>query len=1141
MADFTHLHVHSDFSLLDGLIKVPSLVERVKELGMNSVALTDHGVMYGIYDFWMACKEAEVKPILGVEAFIAYRTRFDKVPKIDDKRYHVVLLAKNKEGYQNLVKMISIANLDGFYYRPRIDKELIQKYGKGLIGLSACLSGIVNRQLFKGKDKEAREWTTFLKKNLDEFYMEVQRNGVKESEKLVEKQVKFAKENDLPLIATCDSHYLEREDWYAQEVLWAISDGKTMEDDTRRKAWSEEFYIKSPEEMKKLFKDIPEALTNTQKIVDSIEEFDILFDRIQPKYKKLAKGETAKKVLKKKAFEGAKKRYGKVTKEIRERMEYELDLIDKKGYNDYFLVVQDYVNWALARDILVGPGRGSGAGSVVAYSLHITNIDPFKYELYFERFLNPERPSPPDFDIDFQDDRRDELFDYMTRIYGKENTSFIGTFGRMKTRAAIRDVSRVLEIDLEIADRLSKMVDVKFGKVAHMEDMLANNREFSEIISSDKQLKKLAEIVKKVEGVSRHVSTHACGYLVTPDPIINYVPLQRESGQGDKIISQVEGGMLENIGMMKFDFLGLANLTIIGNTLKLIEQFKDEKIDIDNIPIDDDQTYEIFRKGETTAVFQFESDGMKKYLKELKPTEFDDLIFLGAAYRPGPMQYIPDYIARKFGKQKVEYIHSKLEPILASTYGFAIYQEQVLRIAVDIAGYSLGEADILRRAMGKKKKEIMVKEKEKFIKGSQANHIDKKTAEKIFAFVEPFADYGFNKSHAASYALISYQTAYLKAHYPVEFLAGLMQTDLGDSDKVTRDLIEAERMGVKVLPPHINKSDVGFVIESENEIRFGLGAIKNVGRKVVKAIADERDENGRFKNLDDLVSRVGSANLTKKVLECLIKAGAMDQFGSRNALLDIMPLIVDRESRLAKRAAGGQSGLFDTSSASTDFAITPLPDVPQESEHEKLTWEKELIGAYLTTHPLKKYLKYFGEEILAAPDVKKYGKDKKVKLGGIIADKREITTKSNKDMAFIKIESMQEEVEGVVFSSVYEKYKEKLILDKPYVFLGRTSVREGTTSLVVEELRSFSNFEPSITNGNDTIELDITGEKDPMKLKILKQMIVDNPGDFKLVIHYLDKDGNRKKKELKRRIHLTQSFKEVIEEYLVGDQKKIKD
>ncbi len=1135
MKKFTHLHVHSEYSLLDGLIKIPDLVEKAKDLGMDSLALTDHGVMYGIYEFWSLCREAGIKPIIGVEAYIAERTRFDKVPKVDDKRYHIVLLAKNFEGYQNIIKLVTKANLEGFYYKPRIDKELIKKHGKGVIALSACMGGIVNKQIYNKQDKKARSWAQFLDKHFEEFYIEIQRNGIKEAEALIPKLKKLAKELDLPIVATADAHYINKEDWYAQEILWAISDGKKIDDDTRRQAKSEEFYIKSPKEMYELHKDEPEAVENTQKIADSIEEYEIEFGAVQPRYKKLKKGDNAKEHLRKLAFDGAQKRYGKITKKIKERIEYELSLIHGKGYDDYFLVVQDYVRWAMEQGILIGPGRGSGAGSVVAYSLDITNIDPFEFELYFERFLNPERESFPDFDIDFQDDRRDELFEYTTKTYGKSNTAFIGTFGRMKTRAAIRDVARVLDIDLEVADKLSKMVSVKYGKVTHMKEMIRENKDFREIIESDKQLKELSRIVQKIEGIARHVSTHACGYLITPDPISNYIPLQKETGKGTRVITQIEGYSLEPMGLMKFDFLGLTNLTIIQNALRLIKKFKGKDIDIYDIPLDDEATYKIFQKGETTAIFQFESDGMKKYLKELVPTEFEDLIFLVSAYRPGPMQYIHDYIERKFGRQEVTYVHPKLKPILKNTYGFAIYQEQVLRIAVDIAGYTLGEADILRRAMGKKKKEIMKQEKEKFIKGSMKNDISKDVAEEIFAFIEPFADYGFNKSHAASYALIAYQTAYLKTHYPVEFMAGLCETDIENSDKITRDILEADRMGIAVLPPHINKSDTTFRVEGKNQIRFGLAAVKNAGNKIIEMIVKERKKNGEFKSLDDLVQRVGTSNLNKNTLECLIKAGAMDQFGKRKGLLEVMPTIVDHTSKQERKAMGGQSGLFDSIAESMKKQTTPIPD-SEESEMERLEWERDLIGTFLSSHPLKKYKKYFGDEIQRIAEIKKLGDQKPVKVGGFISEKKEIRTKKgNKKMAFIKITGLEEDIEGVVFNGVYEKYNEKFQLHKPYVFIGKTSIRENRTSVIVDELAHFRKFEESITNGNEHLELDISDEKDPIKLKILKQLIVDNPGNMKLVIYYKNQEGERIKKALKRRVRLTSEVKKFIENYLIDE------
>lgn len=1137
MKDFTHLHVHSDYSLLDGLARIDDLIEKALEYDMKSLALTDHGVMYGAYEFWKKCKEVGIKPIIGVEEYIAHRTRFDRVPKIDNKRYHVLLLAKNFNGYQNLLKMVSKSHLEGYYYKPRIDKELMKKYGKDIIATSACLGGIVNNQLLNGKTDKAREWALFMKETFDEFYIEIQRNGMKEADKVIPKQVELARELDIPIVASCDTHYINKDEAYIQEILWAIGDGKKMDDDTRRTAPTEEFYLKSQEEMADLYKDIPEALENTKKIEEQIEEYKITFERIQPQYDQIPQGKTAQDVLRKKAFEGAKNRYGEVTQKIEDRINYELEIIHNKGYDDYFLVVQDYVLWSKDQGIIVGPGRGSGAGSVVAYCLEITNLDPFKFELYFERFLNPERPSPPDFDIDFQDDRRDELFKYMTDKYGKENTAFIGTFGRMKTRAAIRDVARVMDIDLEVADKLSKMVEVKFGRVKGIDDMIKDNAEFKKIINSNHQLKKLAEVVTKAEGVARHVSTHACGYLVTPEPIVNFVPIRKEAGGGDRVITQFEGSPLEKMGLMKFDFLGLKNLTIIKNTINLIEESHGKEIDPDEIPLDDEETYKLFQRGDTTAVFQFESDGMRKYLKELKPTEFEDLIFLVAAYRPGPMKYIPDYIARKFGKQKVEYLHEDLKPILKNTYGFAIYQEQVLRIAVDMAGYSLGGADILRRAMGKKKPKIMKQQKKKFIKGCKKQGYGAKLAKDLFSYIEPFADYGFNRSHAACYALISYQTAYLKTHYPVEFLAGLMKTDLENSDKITRDLLEADRMGVKVLPPNINKSAADFKIEGERKIRFGLAAIKNVGRKVVSHIIKERDDNGDFENLDDLIQRVGSDQLSKRPLEYMIKAGAMKEFSdNRNALLEIMPQIVDRVSQNEKKISGGQKGLFDNSEDTVLKAATPIPEVSDEGERQKLEWERELIGTFLTTHPLKRYQKYFGEQIITVEKALTKSDKRKVFVGGLLSKVKKITTRrGNKEMAFVTIEHYSDKIEGVIFNSVYEKFRDKLTMHKPFVFCGSISEKDDSKSIIIEDIKKFSYFKESLTGGSNIIKLDISNETDPTKLKLLKQVIVDNPGSYFLEIYYNNKGNSKMKKKIKKRIDLTPTVKEIIQDYLITD------
>jgi DNA polymerase-3 subunit alpha len=1121
---------------LDGVIKIPDLVGRAKEFGMNSLALTDHGVMYGIYDFYLACKDAGIKPILGVEAYVAPRTRFDKVPKIDNKRYHLVLLAKNLEGYRNLVKMVSISHLDGFYYRPRIDKELLEKYGKGLIGTSACLQGVVNNQLYQNQTQKAKEWVEFLQKNLDDFYIEVQRNGIKEAENLVDRQVQFAKEMDLPIVASCDSHYLNKDDWYAQEVLWAISDGKSMNDNTRRKSWSEEFYIKSPKEMAELFEDLPEAIENTQKIADKIEEFDIMFNRVQPQYKKIKDDRTAQEVLKERAFKGAEDRYGEVTEKIEERINYELEIIHDKGYDDYFLVVQDYIDWAIDNGILIGPGRGSGAGSVVAYALRITNIDPFRFELYFERFLNPERPSPPDFDIDFQDDRRDELFQYMTDTYGKECTAFIGTFGRMKTRAAIRDVARVLDINLEVADRLSKMVDVKFGKVAHMKDMLEDNEEFASIINSDPKLQKLAEIVQTVEGVARHVSTHACGYLVTPDPIANYVPLQRESGQGDNIITQIEGGTIEYIGLMKFDFLGLSNLTIIKNALELIKQNKGEDIDIDDIPLDDDETLALFRDGDTAGIFQFESDGMQKYLKELEPTEFEDLIFLNAAYRPGPMQYIPDYIERKFGKQKVEYLHPTLEPILKSTFGFAIYQEQVLRIAVDVAGYTLGEADMLRRAMGKKKVKIMKQEKKKFIKGAEKNGISKKIAEEIFAFVEPFADYGFNKSHAACYTLIAFQTAYLKAHYPVEFMAGMLKTHIDDFDKISKTIGECYRKGIEILPPSVNESSEDFSIEGKN-IRFGLAGIKNLGHGVVRSIIKERKDNGKYKHFDDFLYRISLGNINQRSLTHLIQAGALDEFGDRNSLLAALPTLHERYKNVQAADAEGQLDIFATTMSNGDqerkITRSTLPDVEPAINSQKVEWEKELLGMYTSAHPIANIRPYLDTiKALKISEIQKLSSGRKVKVCGLISNIKRISTKkNNRNMAFVEIEDQSNSIEVILFPDTYQTEAVKLQENTPTLFVGKINEREGQKSVICDTLNAVDmDKAKQISKG---LYLRIPEEATKQSITKLKKALIANPGDTPVTIS-IPQNGQIKTMQLKNGINLTDEVEEVIAPFKIS-------
>lgn len=1121
---FVHLHLHTEYSLLDGVAKIKPLLEKIKSLGMNSCAITDHGVMYGAYEFWSYAKEIGVKPILGCEIYVAERTRFDKTTGVDNKRYHLTLFAKNFEGYRNLLKIVSLAHTEGFYYKPRADRELLEKYGKGVIALSGCLASNFNRYLADGKRDKAIEWIQFLKKNIEHVYIEVQKNGIKESHDLIPEQISVAKELDIPVVATCDTHYLEREDHKIQEIAWCISDGRKLNDPERRRYGSTEFYIKSPKEMYELFSDYPEAVENTQKIADMVEEYGIEFTRVQPRFdSKLNESETRER-LKKHAYFGAEKRYQTISPELKERIDYELQVIHEKGYDDYFLVVEDYINWAREQGILVGPGRGSGAGSVVAYCLGITNLDPLKWDLIFERFLNPERMSPPDFDIDFQDDRRDELFEYMSKKYGRDNTSFIGTFGRLKTKAAIRDVARVMGIDLSIADKLSKMVIVKFGRVHSIKMMRTEVTEFDQIIRSDSSLEELAGYVTKLENLARHVSTHACGYLVTPTPITDYVPVQLETKGGQNIISQIEGHNLEPLGLMKFDFLGLSNLTVIAKTIKQIKYTSKKILNIDEIPLDDEKTFKLFQDGNTTGVFQFESDGMKKYLRDLKPTEIEDLIFLNAAYRPGPMKYIPNYIDRKQGREQVTYPDDSLQEVLKTTYGFAIYQEQVMNIAVVFAGYSQGEADMLRRAMGKKKPEVMAKEKEKFLAGAAKNGHSKKVAEEVFAYLEPFADYGFNRSHSACYSLIAYQTAYLKANYPLEFLAGLMETDINSSDKLIRDLKEASHMGITVLAPDINKSFYSFSIEGQN-IRFGLGGIKGGGEKCMKRIVEERIEQGEYKDIIDLVSRVGSKTLGKKDLECLIKVGALDQFGNRKQLLEYIPYVVETVGRNEKNAVGGQGSLFgETVEKHEDYQIA-LPNIPPETDREKLTWERELLGAFISSHPLERYSQFYATgDVIRLSNAKSYEEGRTIRMLCIINTIKVIyTKKDNKPMAFLELEDIDGKTEAVVFNGIFEQVRLRIKEGESIIAVGKVSLRNGDFSIIIDDLIDLEDFNPS-----HEMTISIIEESDKNKLVQLKEVIKNNPGNFRLKIIY----GTRfDRKELVRSIEPKPEVLKIIEKY----------
>ncbi len=1111
---FTHLHLHTEYSLLDATIRIPELIGKLEESGMESCALTDHGNMYGTYKFQSAMKAKGLKPIIGAEIYIAPRSMDKKEFGIDNEYFHLVVLAKNLEGYKNLIKIISLAHMEGFYYRPRIDIETLGKYTEGIIALSACLAGPISQPILNNDYPEALERAKEYKELFkDNFYIELQRNGMEEQEIVNEGLIKIAKELDLPLVATCDSHYLDREDAEIQEILWCISDGYTINNPERRRMPTNEFYVKTPEEMEKLFEDIPEAIENTQKIADSIEEFDITFGRVQIPFPDLPKNKTAKEYLKELTYEGLKKRYGGATKELKERANYELKIIDDKGYDDYFLIVRDIIKFCKDNNIVVGM-RGSGCGSVVAYATDITDIEPISWELYFERFLNPERPSPPDFDIDIADKRRDEVMNYTIEKYGIENVKQIGTFSKLQTRQAIRDVARVIDVDLEIADELSKMVEIVFGKTKGIDYMLEHNPEFAQIIRSTEKTRHLAEVVRKVSGLCRGVSTHACGVIITPNPVVDYVPIQRDA-HGEGIgMSQYEMSDIESVGLMKFDFLGLRNLHIIGSALKKIEEGKGVKIDLATIDPNDEKSYKLIKSGHTVGLFQLESEGMKRTIRMLEPETMEDISYILAAYRPGPMQFISDYADVKKGKQEPDYIIDDLEPILSVTNGVISYQEQVMKIAQVVAGYSLGAADILRRAMGKKKLDVMKAEKPAFVQGGVKKGHKKEDMEEIWEKLLQFANYGFNKAHSASYATIAYWTAYLKANYPLEYMAALLEGDLDKFDRVILDLGECERLGIDVLPPDINKSGFYFNVEDERSIRFGLGGIKNVGHELVKDIVKEREENGRYLHLDDFVHRVFD-KVNKKAIEYLIMAGTMDAFGDRGALLEIVSDIYERAKLTKKTEEMGQIDIFAMNNSMNGngdkkqvIEKTPPPSDIKAETPQTLQWEKELLGLYFSSHPLDNLQEFF--EKRNAITLTKALEDKKnndlLVLGVMVTKVRKITTKKGDVMAFLTIEDKTAKTEAVVFPRTYKEIKDTLAENKPMLIAGRINVRDGQKSIIVQKAKYVDQKRHS--SKFDGITFRITPLHTEEEIASLKEYIKNSEGNTPVKIIVNDGETN---------------------------------
>ena len=1048
---FTHLHVHSHYSLLDGLPKIDEVLNYAVELGMDSLALTDHGSLYGALEFYKKAIERGIKPIIGAEIYMALERMDQRRPNIDDKRYHLVLLVKNEEGYKNLVKLITRSHLEGFYYKPRIDEELLAKHTSGLICLSSCLQGKIPQLILAKKINEAEQLSLRYQEifGKDNFYLEVQHHPNIKIQKIVNQQLAtISKKYGVPLVATNDVHYLKSEDAEAQDILMLINTGSDPNDPERLTMKQDDFSMRNPEQMIADFKHLPEAIENTQKITE-LCNFQFELGKIKlPKFQ-VPNGKSADDYLEELCAESLKKKYGnRPKKEILDRLNYELGVIRETKFASYFLIVQDFVNWAKQNRIVCGPGRGSVGGSLVAYLLNITNVDPLKYNLLFERFLNLGRTkiSLPDIDLDFTDRRRDEVINYVAQKYGRDKVAQIITFGTMAARAVVRDVGRALAYPYNYCDKIAKMIP--FGQT--LDQTLASVDEFRQTYLNDPKAQKLIDFAKKLEGCARHASTHACGVVISSTPLDELVPLQHPSQNDENIITQYEMHSIEELGLLKMDFLGLKNLTIIEDTLSRIYVVQNKKIDLENIPLDDKKTFKLLQEGNCIGVFQLESDGMRRYLKQLKPTEFEDIIAMVALYRPGPMQFIPDYIAGKHKKKKIEYLHPLLKPILESTYGIPVYQEEIMEIAKNLAQFTLSEADVLRKAIGKKIQSLLMNQKEKFITGCKKNGISEQISQKVWHWFEPFASYSFNKSHATCYALIAYQTAYLKSHFPVEFMASLLTSEKADVERIGFLISECKKMGIEVLPPDINESLENFtVVPKQGKIRFGLTAVKNVGYNVVSAIVKERKEKGPYLSVADFVSRVNSKDLNKKSLESLIKAGVFDKLAERNQLLFNLERLLESARENQRIKANGQRGLFDGISQNTSFRFNP---VKESSRAEKLAWEKELLGLFVSSHPLEDFKKVLENKTQSILKIKTVLANHPVRIGGLISSIKRIITKTGRPMLFMKLEDLDDKIEVVVFPGIIEKNPAAFQENKIVLVSGRVDNRDGVPKLICEEI-----------------------------------------------------------------------------------------
>ena len=1069
---FTHLHVHTEYSLLDGSSKIKELAVRAKELGMDSMAITDHGAMYGVIDFYRAAREAGIKPILGCEVYVAPGSRFDRENVHgEDRYYHLVLLAENNEGYQNLMKIVSKGYVDGFYYKPRVDMEVLKTYHKGIIALSACLAGEVPRFLARGLYEEAKEAVLKYQEifGRGNYFLELQDHGIPMQRQVNQGIIRLSRELDIPLAATNDCHYINAEDWEAHDILLCIQTGKKVADENRMRYEGGQYYVKSEEEMRELFSYIPEAIDNTAKIAERCNvEIEFGVTKL-PRYE-VPEGYDSWGYLNHLCSEGFKERYPEDDGTLKERLEYELGVIKSMGYVDYFLIVWDFINFARSHGIAVGPGRGSAAGSIVSYCLKITNIDPIRYQLLFERFLNPERVSMPDIDVDFCYERRQEVIDYVVEKYGKDQVAQIVTFGTLAARGVIRDVGRVMDLPYSLCDQVSKMVPAELNITLDL--ALKKNPELKALYDTDEQVHKLIDMSRRLEGLPRHTSMHAAGVVISRTNIDEYVPLSR--GSDGTITTQFTMTTLEELGLLKMDFLGLRTLTVLQDAVAMIQKDHGVKLDLDHIDFNDKKVMESIGTGKDDGVFQLESGGMKSFTKELKPESLEDIIAGISLYRPGPMDFIPKYLKGKNDPAAITYTCPQLEHILKPTYGCIVYQEQVMQIVRDLAGYTLGRSDLVRRAMSKKKADVMARERKNFVygneeegvKGCAANGIDEKTANQIFDDMTDFAKYAFGKSHAAAYAVVAYQTAYLKYYYPREFMAALMTSIMDNVTKVSEYILACRNMGIGILPPDINEGVSGFSV-SGNSIRYGLSAIKSVGRAVVDVIISERETGGPFSTLEDFVSRMSNREVNKRTLESFIKSGSLDSLpGTRKQKLYVSSELLENKAREKKTVMEGQMSFFDIAPEEDkgNFQVS-FPDVGEFDKETLLAFEKETLGIYVSGHPMEAYQELWQKNVTARTsdfivdeDGHTVVEDNSiVVVGGMITAKKVKTTRTSQLMAFVSLEDMVGTVEALVFPKIYEKNKQYLTEDSKVFLRGRASIGDDPVGkLVCEEVIPFS-------------------------------------------------------------------------------------